>query len=136
MKRFNIYLKEYDWLVRVYVGKTCLDTPEILDTLRMFGCKGKNLRDAGKELRKCEYNTGMTYSYTGDKITVLVIGVTDSAMQFFNSLTHEIMHLSVHISVFKGIDLESEEPCYIAGEAAMKIYHHVREFLCCHCHGK
>lgn len=136
MKKFNLYIEDYDWLIRVYVGKTCLDTDEIVDALYSIGCRGKQLSQAMSSLSQCKYNTGLTYSYYQEGLSVMVIGVTDTPAQFLNSLTHEIMHQSVHICSMLDLDLTGEEPCYLAGEIARKMYSQVKDFLCCGCHSK
>lgn len=133
MRSFDIYLDRYNWLVRVYVGVNCLDADEILRYMMRIGCRLNDLEEAGKALRRCSYNNGLTYSFLSKGMSVMVIGLTDSAEQFDDSKTHEIMHQAVHICAGLGIDLEGEAPCYLAGEIARQMYPHVYDLLCHNC---
>ena len=49
-----------------------------------------------------------------------------------NSIQHETMHLAIFISRAEGIELESEEVCYIGGEIAQKM-HPKTKLLTSHC---
>lgn len=136
MRSFNIYIGKYDWIVRVYVGKRCGDASEILHCLKSIGCNGKNIRDARKSLEGCVKNTGLTYSNVKDGISVLVVGVAESSSEFFDSLVHEIMHLSLHVCSSFGMDPYGEDVCYVGGDLARSIYPFVKDYLCDCCRKK
>lgn len=132
MKRFNLYISKYDWLVRVYVAVDMIDADEIVTTLRQIGCRGKDIRNARKNVEKAG-NNGICYSNPKERISVMVIGMTTGADEFLNSMTHEISHLANHIALQDKISLEGEELCYLAGTIARMMYPFVRELLCEHC---
>lgn len=134
MRRFDIDIERIGWRMHVYVGVHCLDAGEILSRLEGMGCSSSELARAREALTACRYNTGMTYSFLASGESVLVVGLTSSSREFFNSVTHEIMHQAVHISSRLGLDLEGEDPCYLAGEIAGKMYSRVSDLLCGHCH--
>lgn len=133
MRSFDIYIEKFDWSIRVYVGVHCIDADDIIRYMMRIGCRPQDLDEASVALRRCTYNNGLTYSFLKNGMSVMVIGLTDSAEQFDNSKTHEIMHQAVHICSWLGIDLEGEIPCYLAGEIASKMYPYVYDLLCHNC---
>lgn len=104
----DFYIPEYDWEVRVYYAVDCYYTGRIMADLRRVGCRGADLMDAFRNMRSCNLNTGITYSNTRDRQTVMVIALTSSPGEFQNSWDHEKGHLCRHISKAFGID-----PLYI-----------------------
>lgn len=134
MKAFNIYLRKYDWLVRVFVGVHKLNSNLIVRSLSDFGCHGDNLNEAYEVLYQGKKNTGICFSNPRERMSVIVISVTTSAKEFFNSVVHEVSHLVCHIAVEDRINLEGEELCYLAGDTARALYPHIKELLCCNCH--
>lgn len=134
MRTFNIYIAEYDWLVRVYVGVRKLNTNSIMRSLREFGCSVRNADEAFELLYKGKKNCGLCFSNPMDRVSVMVLSVTTSAREFFNSVVHEISHLACHIATEDGIDLHGEELCYLTGDTARAMYPYMKDLLCCNCH--
>ena len=81
-------------------------------------------------LSENKVNTGLTYVNNGK--AVCIIGYSSSAAEYANSIQHEIMHLAIFISRAEGIELDSEEVCYIGGEIAQKM-HPKTKLLTSHC---
>ena len=81
----DFYIPEYDWEVRVYYAVDCYYTGRIMADLRRVGCRGADLMDAFRNMRSCNLNTGITYSNTRDRQTVMVIALTSSPGEFQNS---------------------------------------------------
>ena len=133
MRAFNIYLEEYDWMARIYVAVTHLDRKEVAQALAHIGCAGRELDKAYRQLSGGAMNTGLCYTNRRERVSVMVIGMTDSAKEFLNSLMHETGHLACHIAQQFGISTEGEEICYIMGDIAMKTYPKIRDLLCQHC---
>lgn len=130
MKRFNVYISEYDWLVRVFVAVSCIDTESIMDTLYSIGFSDRLLDDARKHLEKCNRNQGACFTNPESRISVVVIGITTSGAEFYDSSQHETGHLATHIALEEGLDLTGEEVRYIQGDFARMIYPHVKDLLC------
>ncbi len=126
MTRDEIIL-ENGWRVSFYYEATPYNAEEILTHLNDIGCNGETFATACDNLTAKLTNTGLCYS--GDGESVVVVGRATSDVQFFNSVVHEMMHLSVHIALALGIDLNGEEICYLAGEIAQKAYPTIREIL-------
>ena len=82
--------------------------------------------DALYLMGNCEYNCGFTYTNSVTKEMVVVISPTTSGEEFINTLTHEIHHVAVSIAEGLGVDLNSEEPAYKAGNAM----HELADVVC------
>lgn len=133
MTKHNIYIDKLDWLIRVFIGVNEIDTNEVVDTLYSFGCSDEEASVARINLRGNK-NNGICYNNREERISVLVIGKTNSAREFLDSLVHETMHLAINIATEDGINLRSEDVCYIGGDVARELYPYCKEYLCCHCH--
>jgi hypothetical protein len=129
----DFYIPEYDWEVRVYYAVDCYYTGRIMADLRRVGCRRADLMDAFRNMRSCNLNTGITYSNTRDRQTVMVIALTSSPGEFQNSWDHEKGHLCRHISKAFGIDPYGEEAQYLSGEVGQKMFPIAKRFLCEHC---
>jgi len=133
MIKQEIYLDEEDWRVTVFYAVTHFEVGEIMRTLEAAGCRGKDLERSYENITSGNLNTGLCFS--GDGESVMVISVTSSKPQFFNSLVHELHHLSTHIAKGVGYKLTGEEVCYLAGEIAQEMYAVAGKYLC-ECCGK
>lgn len=129
----EFYLHRVGWHVKVFYSVTCYYVYEILDALRDIGCSGKTLRDAYKSLYNCDLDSGLTYSNTRTRESVIVIATTSSAAEFNNSLQHEQRHLERHITDSLGIDPNSEDAAYIAGDIAEAMFSHAKHLMCDNC---
>lgn len=124
------------WEVHCYYAVTTYHAKEIARQLAELGCDGLHLFKAVRNMESGELNHGLCYSDTSAGRSVMVIGLTSSAAQFLNSLTHELHHLVEHICQGRDIDTGSEAAAYLAGDLAGEIYPKVAELLCPHCRRK
>lgn len=134
MKTFNTYIPKHDWMVRVYIGFEPEQTQEVMELLRDIGCSREKRRRAYRNLHSGQLNNGMTVASYRERTAVVVIGRTSSPAEFLDSLVHEVMHLAMYIAIGDGIDLDSEETCYIGGDVARAMYPYCKPYLCCKCH--
>jgi len=104
-----IYLKEYDWLIKVYYAVDQYYQDEILGELYSIDCEPEALNRAADMLENYEVNTGFTYTDTNKHLTFIIIGLTDSVEEFFNTFIHELGHASVHIAEYYDLRLNSEK---------------------------
>lgn len=79
-------------------------------------------------------NTGFTYTNARIYRALVVIGPVSSGREFIDTFTHEIHHLAVAIASNLGLDLESETPAYIAGDAARDLFETICTMGCSMCH--
>ena len=129
-------IPQYSWSVTVYYAVTGYDVWRIMQELERLGCEGDDLERAYRNLTSGERNSGITYSNTEERKTLVFIGRTSSAAQFQNSLDHEKGHLVKHISLAFGLDPYGEEQQYLSGEIGQRMFPVARRFLCEHCRRK
>lgn len=120
-----ILLKNYNWFVTVFYAVSCYDVNDIMSELELIECSKKNMNQAYENIIDCNLNTGFTYSNPSLRESVVVISMTSDSAEFFNSVTHENVHLATHIANALKIDKNSEEFCYLVGEIAQE------EYACC-----
>lgn len=131
MLRQKIKLPQYDdWEVYAYYAVTTYHIDEIMERLWSIGIESQNARQAFDNLSSGKLDTGLCYSNYASRKSVIVVALTSSAEEFFNSLSHEIAHACVHISSALGLDLKSEDFTYLVGDLSMRAYPKVKELLC------
>lgn len=111
----------------LYIGSWTADfffAPDGYDSDRIINCmydwgasrdtrlEALNLMESGKD------NTGFTFCNPHEHYALVAIGPTSTNSEFLDTLTHEVHHLAVNIASELGVDLESEVPAYISGDAA------------------
>lgn len=129
----NIYLEDWDWHITVYYAVDTYYADEILEELEYMGCSQHDLVKAEKSLRGGYYNTGLTYSNTKDRYSVVVIGLTSTPAEFQNTFDHEKGHLTMHIGEALDIDIFGEEYQYLSGMIGQLMFKVAKRFLCEHC---
>ena len=65
---------------------------------------------------------GLTYSNLSERRSVLAIGECESDGSIINTIGHELLHVVAHICEQDGIDMLSEEPCYMMGSLCEKFF--------------
>jgi hypothetical protein len=111
-------------------------TDQILDELEYIGCSQNELARAEYALRSGYYNTGLTYTNTKNRYSVIVIGLTTTAEEFQNTFDHEKGHLAMHIGEYLKIDIFGEEFQYLTGAIGQKMFKIAKRFMCDHCRSK
>lgn len=134
MVRQEIEVKSYNWHVSIFYAVSCYHTEEIMQELDKIGCEEEFAHRARSNMESCLLDTGLIYSNPQMRESVIVVALASSKEQLENSLRHECQHLVIHIANTCGIDLQSEELCYLAGEIAMLLYP-VSHKLTCACDG-
>lgn len=132
MIRQQIHIKtdKCDWKVRIYYIVTDIHADEIMKQLIALGCSGEKLQDAEVSLNKGTLDTGLTYSNTEKKRSVMVIARTSTAMEFACSQQHEVGHLKSHIAEACGIPQKGEEIQYLGDEVYKLMWPIAKELLC------
>lgn len=126
----DIYIKRAAWNVRVYISVTTINADEILDDLIDLGIRGNNLKQAKENLWSGLLDTGLTYSNTVQRETVMVIAKASESAEYWNSLDHEKQHLLQDIATTDLIDPFGEEISYISGEFIREVYKIAKSLLC------
>lgn len=71
---------------------------------------------------KEKVDRGLTYSSLSERRSVLAIGKCESDGSIINTIGHELLHVVAHICEQDGIDMLSEEPCYMMGSLCEKFF--------------
>ena len=122
-----------EWVVDFLFAKLDYDAEGVLACMYEINASPEILKKADKIMEEDKLNCGFTFSNPKMKRAVVVIGPTSSGDEFIDTLTHEIHHLAVAIADSIGVDLESETPAYLAGDAAFALAKTICEFGCPHC---
>lgn len=136
MIRQSIYLKEWDWLCRVFYEATPYDADEVCECLESIGCNEDDLRDARTNMLEGHFNTGFTYTNMKKGVSVVVISKTTSADEFQSTFDHEKGHLAMHICSALGISPFGEEFQYLVGEIGKQMFAKAKVLLCEQCRKK
>lgn len=134
-QELNITVKGKKWHVTAFYPVTRYHVNEIMHTLRDLGCDGYSLKRAYMNLATGQVNNGLTFSNFFSRESVVVFAISTSPEQYFNLIVHELHHLSVHVAVANGLDLEGEETCYINGDIAQMMFPTIKRLIC-DCHDK
>lgn len=136
MIRQRIYIENYDIVVYAYYAVSCYYAEEILDKLYSLGCRGSKYRKAESSLYAGKLDTGLTYYSNRQREAVMVIALTSSAAEFYNSLMHELSHLTAYIAKGERLSFTGEEIAYLEGDLARNMFPKVQPLLCDCCRNK
>ena len=112
---------EYDWKVTVLYETTCNNIDYIIETLEDIQCPKYYINRALDNLEECKLNSGLTYSNSKLKSSVIIITKTSSFAQLINTISHEYFHLICHISQILNIK-DEEELANLNGNLNMRSY--------------
>ena len=104
---------------------------EILEELEMIGCTYAD--EIEEDLTQHPYNNGLTYSNMRRRVSLVVIGLTETSDEFQNTYDHEKGHLAMHIAEADNIDVFGEEFQYLTGEIGKQTFSVAKRFMCEHC---
>lgn len=136
MVRQDFHIDSADWDVTVFYPVSSLNVTRIICELRKAGCSNRNLQRAYSNLFAHKENTGMTFSNTSERKSIIVLGFASSADEYANSICHERRHLVTHIAQDLGLDPYGEEVCYLDGEVAGKMFRITKQLVCPTCLSK
>ena len=115
----------YNWKITVLYETTCEDIDFIIETLKDINCPKYYINRALDNLEECKLNSGLTYSNSRLKSSVIIINKTSSFSQLINTISHEYYHLICHISDILEIE-DEEELAYLNGDLNMRSYKFVK----------
>ena len=127
MMRREIYLQKHEWSIVCFIGYHPHDADEICHALSDIGCNGNPLSEAYEHLTKQSSDRGLAYSNLSERRSVLAIGECEADGSIINTIGHELLHVVVHICEHDGIDMMSEEPCYIMGSLCEQFFQVVQQ---------
>ncbi len=129
-QRIEIMVRGKPWHITAFYPITCYHVKEIMAALYAIDCNPADLRKAHRNLSSGQLNNGLTFSNYPLRETVTVFSKAAGPAHYFNTIVHELHHLSVHIAKVNGFDLEGEEVCYIDGDIAQAMHPVCKQFIC------
>lgn len=136
MRVRDYYIKDYDWRVTVYYAVTRYYISSIVEHLKAIRCPDVVCNRVLSNMLSGDLNTGFTYSDNRWRKTIMLIGLSTSPAQFYNSLAHEQRHLVDDIAEEFHLNFTGERVAYLTGDIAMQTLPDVYDLLCptCRCH--
>ena len=133
MRTGDLTIYKYRWNVRLYFAVTDYYIDDILESLYSIYCPDKIMQRVEEKMSARQLDTGFTYSNPRLRRSVLVVGLTSSPAEFFNSFTHEIRHLIDDIAKAVGLEMTGEDVAYLTGDVSLDLWPYVHKFICCKC---
>ena len=131
MIRQGFHIGRRDWWVMAFYGVGERNLSEVYETLLAAGCEDWRAQRACMELSR--KNAGYTYTRFNDHLTLLFVSQTTSAEQLFDSVVHELKHLTEHIGEYYGLNPKGETSAYLQGEIARLMFPAVALAVCPKC---
>lgn len=132
MVRQGFSVGSRDWYVMCYYDiRTDSDLDEVHDALIAGGCTDGMAREAIRVLSG--WNKGYTFSNLKDHLSLVFIGKAVDAEQMYDSIQHELKHVTEHISDAYGVNPKGEESAYLQGELGRKMFPAAAYVICPHC---
>ena len=72
-------------------------------------------------VRTPETNQGFTWTDTNQRRSIVVIGISESLEQFYNTVVHESKHVQSSICKYYDVDEDSEDAAYLIGYIVMNM---------------
>lgn len=128
-----VYLKDYDWLIKVFYEVTSDDTDIILKELDDIDCPAEIYYSAAEMLEEDYPDTGFTYTSSFYQVSFIIMMQSSCADEFQNTFDHEKGHAAHHIACELGLDKSGEEIQYLQGEIGKEMFKVAKRFMCDHC---
>lgn len=128
-----VYLKKYDWLIKVFYEVTSDDTDVILKELDSIDCPSEIYYSAAEMLEGNYLDTGFTYTSSFYQVSFIIMMQSSCADEFQNTFDHEKGHAAHHIASELGLDKAGEEIQYLQGEIGQEMFKVAKQFMCDHC---
>lgn len=133
MIRQKIHIHRYKWDVLVCYDTDWRDASVVLDTLEAIGIDEQTFRSAERNVVSGLQDTGLTYSNTDERVSIVVLSKASSNAEFANTWFHEVLHCAVHIAKASGLDCGGEAIAYVGGELARDMQPIAARLMCPTC---
>ena len=137
MKEQGFYIEKVipsKWWVMVYADvKTESDLEQVYGAILAAGAGNRKAANAVTVLS--EPNTGYIYSNLERQFSLIAVAHATNYAEMFNSVNHEINHLTAHVCEWFMYQTGTEKSAYIQGEISEKMYPIVAMSICpkCNC---
>ena len=116
-----IGLGDNDWGILIYYGTDEEDVKDIYNALVALGCPTKDAAKATKTVTH-NLNTGLTFSNTDLRMSLICVSDATSADEFVNTAIHEAKHIQSHVCEYFNVDEDSETAAYMIGYIVQRMY--------------
>ena len=116
-----IGLGDNDWGILIYYGTDEEDVNDIYNALVALGCPAKDAAKATKTVTH-NLNTGLTFSNTDLRMSLICVSDATSADEFVNTAIHEAKHIQSHVCEYFNVDEDSETAAYMIGYIVQRMY--------------
>lgn len=116
------------WKIIVYYEIAKQNVSEVMETLSRFNCSRKDMKDA-YDVLYYEKDSGITYTNSIYKTTIIGISIATSGEELFNTIVHEIKHAQSHICNFFNVREDGEDAAYLCGYLARCMFWHIIKIL-------
>ena len=130
MIKTGFHIGERDWWLMAYLDIQEVNLGEIHEVLTASGCR--NAGEACDVL--AEENAGFTFSNLMEHVSVMAVSKATSPEEMFDTVVHELMHVSQHIAECYGLDPKEEMTAYLQGEVGRQLFPAVSMAVCPKCH--
>lgn len=130
MESHDVYIDDYDWCLRVYYNFNKDHIDELVWFMQINGFNEESIDKTYTFLNRDTVNNGVTVVNKNSRKAVIVITETTSCSEFFNTLIHELNHLSDFIADYYDINLSDESVSYMIGNIGMLLFPKAGKFLC------
>lgn len=127
MLRQYFTLGDDKWNIYVYYNVDRENYREIAEMLFDFDCPERDIVKSLAVVTR-QYNTGMTFTNTERKTSIVCIGKSSSSEQFANTFVHEAKHVQSHICEEYGIEENGEEAAYLIGYIVQRMFRGIRRY--------
>ena len=110
------------------------DLGKAFTTLLAVGCDDIRAQQACMELSGL--NVGYTFTNYPAHTSVILIGKTTSAEEAYDTIQHELKHVTEHISNYYNVDPKSERAAYLQGEIGKRMFPAAALVFCPKCNCK
>jgi len=134
MIQTGFHIGERDWWIMASLEVAEEDLAEIFNSLLACGCPNVEAQKACMVLSR--KNNGYTFTDLEGQYSLIFASETTSDEEMFDTITHELKHVTEHISGYFGVDPKSEEAAYLQGEISKKMFPAVALAVCPVCHNR
>lgn len=125
MQTKYIDVDEGKWGIIVIYDFDVMDWDEMAAIMESFGMRERNI---GRSIRILStFNSGMTISKPSLRMSALFIGDATSNAQWWDTISHELVHVEQAILEYYGEDWQGEPPAYLSGYLLRRVVEEIAE---------
>ena len=129
MVRFGFNIGDHDWFIMGYLNiDGDKDLRIVYGTLLASGLSSEKANNVVNILSRT--NNGYSLTNFKEHSSIVCASKASSYGEMFSTVTHEIKHITEHISDYYKVNPKSEEAAYLQGEISRKMYDAVALVIC------